>query len=1098
MKKISLYLILFLILQTSLKAQIKTVGTIGGDFTTLKAAFDAINSGTLTGNITLHVIDNTSEAATAVLFKSGTGLSSYTSITLYPTIAALTISGNIDGPLIDLNGADNVTLDGRVNQSGAENLTITNISAGNSASTVRFIGSASNNTIKYCKILGSEGSATSGIIFFSTDGTSGGGNSTNTITNNDITSYVASGRPVNAIYSSGTVAPDANSGNIISNNNIFDFLNTGANSAGVYLSSNSTGWTISGNSFYETTSFSPSADGPFTIIQIDNTLGNNFTVSGNFIGGNAPSGSGSQWIKNSTFNNAFTGLYLNVGTVTASSVQNNSIKNFSWFNSGSANWTGIDVAGGDVNIGTTAGNNIGASAGFIYVAGGATNTNVYGINIDGAGTVNSQYNNIGYIITFSSTYCFGINRVATASGTIMISSNTISNITASSPSNANPQSIYGINNAGAGSVTIAGNIISSLVNNTSNSDPAQAGVTDGIISSAGATTISSNSIHNLSISNANTSSTELSSVCGIVLTGNADLKTATGNTIYALSNNFASFAGSIIGLFFSGSTGANTVSGNFIYYLFPTGGASTNASVYGIKITGGDCTYSNNIINLGGSTSTTIYGIYESGSTTTNLYFNTVYISGNLGSGVTNSSYALYNGAGSAQRDFRNNIFVNARSTIGGSALHFAAYISTGGSITCDYNDYFFSGTGGMSGFYGGNIPTGHIIVTDQDVNSLSIDPTFTSPGLIDPQGYLGYKISSASLPGVFGTGINIDFGLNPRGSIVTMGAWESAINLNTWTGTTSTDWGTISNWSAGILPAVDASIIFSASPGNDCFLDADHSVTDITNGSTKKLITNGHKLTIKGYFNLATSSQIDASTVSSAIEFAGTGTAAQTIPSGVFFNNQVYNLVVNNAQPVQLQGTISLLNSLTVTLGQLNASTYTYYQPTMIYSGSSAQSLEANQYLNDEIYNLTIDNTTGVSVNTNFKVDNILTINSGKLLNINPGKLLTVPVSIINNAGIPGLVIKSDATGDGKLINSTSTISGTVELYLPGNKTAAGSARFHYFVPPVISMNVNNTSVAAAAADLGLTHFNGDLASYSEVAAGFLHWNILWDIIFT
>ena len=76
------------------------------------------------------------------------------------------------------------------------------------------------------------------------------------------------------------------------------------------------------------------------------------------------------------------------------------------------------------------------------------------------------------------------------------------------------------------------------------------------------------------------------------------------------------------------------------------------------------------------------------------LYFNTVYIGGSPASG-TNRSYALYSAVNTNTRDFRNNIFANARSTAGGTNLHYAVYIaSTGGTITCNYNDYWVSGTG--------------------------------------------------------------------------------------------------------------------------------------------------------------------------------------------------------------------------------------------------------------------------------------------------------------------------------------------------------------------------------------------------------------------
>src|ERR1035437_1692210 len=1092
MKRITLYLLLLLAIPTALLAQNETgtVGTNGAEFATLKAAFDYINIGNFSGNITLHIIDNTVEGATAVLYKSGHGgLSNYTSVTIYPTSPSLTIRGNIDGPLIDLNGADNITIDGRVNQSGAKDLTIANTSSGNSASTVRFIESATNNTIKYCKIMGSEGSSSSGIIFFSTDGTASGGNSSNTVNNNDITSYITSGRPLNVIYSNGSSSPDANSGNNITNNNIFDFLKNGTDSRGVYLFSNSTGWTISGNSFYETTSFTPAADVTFNVIQIDNISGNGFTISGNFIGGQAPTCGGSAWTKTNEFNNAFTGIYLNVGTGTVSNVQNNTIKNFSWANNGSVAWTGIYIAGGDVNIGTNTGNILGTSGtgGSIIVSGGATNTNVFAINIVGTGTVDCQNNNIGYIIANNSdganaTNFYGISK--TAAGTTTISNNTISQISASSASTGgNAQTLYGIYNAGSGIVSINSNIIANLTNGTTNTSTTLNGLINGIASSAGTITISNNTVHDLTIANGNNTATQTASVCGIALTGPTDLKTVMGNTIYALYNTYVSFAGSIIGLYFSGNTGANVISGNFIQNLSATGASSTSASVYGIKIVAGNSTSSNNIINLGGAKRITIYGIYESGTATSisNLYFNTVYIGGILGSGAGNKSYAFYNGTNSEQRNFRNNIFVNVRSTTGGANLHYAANITIGGtgSLICDYNDYFVSGTGGTLGFYGVNkavLP----IVTGQDAHSLKVDPSFTNAGSTNAT---DYKIA-ASLPGITGTGITVDYGLNPRGTTtVSMGAWEKDINLNKWLGTTSTVWGTASNWSANVLPALDANIIFDTAPLNDCYLDADHSVTDITNGSTKRLVTNGHKLTIKGNFNLTTSSQIDASLASSTIEFAGG--SAQSIPAGVFHNDQVFNLVVNNTKNVILLGTLNLLSTLTVTLGRLDASSIPFYNPTLIYSGSMAQSLEVNQYLNDDVYDLTIDNGTGVSVNTNITIDNNLTINSLKLLNITPGKLLTVSGAIINNAGTSGFVIKSDVTGDGKLINNTSTFDGTVELYLSGDYTLTGSARFHYFVPPVATMPFNNASPATVAADLGLTYFNGDLASYSEVAAG-------------
>ena len=63
-----------------------TSGTLGPtSYTTLKAAFDAVNLGTHQGVITIQITASTTETATALLNYSGLGSASYTSITIYPT-----------------------------------------------------------------------------------------------------------------------------------------------------------------------------------------------------------------------------------------------------------------------------------------------------------------------------------------------------------------------------------------------------------------------------------------------------------------------------------------------------------------------------------------------------------------------------------------------------------------------------------------------------------------------------------------------------------------------------------------------------------------------------------------------------------------------------------------------------------------------------------------------------------------------------------------------------------------------------------------------------------------------------------------------------
>lgn len=709
MKKSLVYILLLLIIPMGLFAQPKTVGTTGADYPTLKAAFDAINAGTLTGAVTLQIIANTTETAPAALNASG-GSSNYTSVLIYPIVSGITISGNLNAPLIKLYGADNVTIDGSVGHTGASKDLIienTNTSATGGTSTIQFINGATNNTVKYCTLKGSAPVAASGIIFFSTAGTSG--NNGNIIDNNDITNSVSAIRSRNAIYSEGTVAPLENSGNTISNNNIFDFLNSGLASNGIFISLNSTGWTVTGNSFYETTSFVPNASVQYYAIRVNNT-GGNYTISDNFIGGNTSACGGPPWTKTNAFNNVFYGIHLTAGTGTVNNIQNNTIKNFDWSNSSNGNWIGIHIARGDANVGTVTGNTIGAATGegSILLTGKTNGNTVYGIYITSPGNVNCMNNQIGAVkianadangSIFYGIYKFAVAGTTTISNNLIGSQSTANSIYASSPSTGYAQTLRGIYNTGTGTCIISGNTIANLTNGTTN----------------------------------------------------------TINTC------------SVAGIDFAGSTDANTASGNFINSLAIN---SPSGFIYGIRSHTGSCTYSNNIIALGGDLPATIYGIFETGLTGTNnnLYFNTIDISGNPASG-TNKSYALYSAVNTNTRDLRNNILVNARSTNGGTNLHYAAYVAaTGGTITCDYNDYWVSGTGGILGYFGTNVTT-LPIVTGQDVSSQSVDPLFALAGGTSAENYLP---SASTILAASGTGILTDYEGTIRDlTFPSMGAYE-------------------------------------------------------------------------------------------------------------------------------------------------------------------------------------------------------------------------------------------------------------------------------------------------------------------------------------
>ncbi len=883
-----------------------------GNFSTLASAFAAINAYDQSGrNIQVTFINNTVESSTAQL-----NAGAWTTLKIYPTVADITVSGNLAGPLIDLNGADNVTIDGRVNQSGStRSLTVTNSSTSPTSGTsaIRLRNSAENNTLKYCNVKGSSTGSDNGIILFSSSA-SGSGN------DNNVTEYCnvsgnGSNRPVNVIYSSGS-ANAINNSNSIRNNSIFDYLNTGLSSNGIHINAYNSAWTISTNSFYETTSFVPTSGSlVYTSLLIDSPSGNNFSISGNFIGGQAASCGGSAWTVNSNTNHRYKGISINADVTTVSVLQNNTIRNWSYTTASSTPWCAIEVLSGQVNIGTTTtGNVIGAATGTGSIVINATSDAVsQGVYVAGSGTVSVSKNTIGAISVFGNdtnvSHSFNAVYKSNSNGAISISSNSIgSSTTANSllagslATNASSaQHLRGIYSEATGTITCNLNTISNLTNNYSGTLNSQ---TRGIQTTGGTSTISRSTIHSLSSNSPGTGH----EIIGIELGSTSGINSITESTIFGLSSTNANFTGNITGIYFTGNTGNNALRRNFIRNL-SVHNNSSGAVIYGIFMASGVNTVANNIISLGGNTTTTIYGIYESGTSSNHayLYFNTVYIEGSLSSGSTNKSYCLFSADDNNIRDFRNNILANFRSTTGGSSLHYAIYYNYSGanSLTVDYNVYYTPGTGGVPGYYNGS--DGYVIpiVNGEDQNSQITNPQFVFPGSTLPT---GFKLN-IQIDGVHGTGIIIDFEQTARGIPPNVGAWE--FNPNQWLGTVSTNFADPANWSANSVPVEEASIVFAISGAvNHCYLDEDRRIGNIVNPSEKNFVVNGKTLTMLGDIVNTSTGKVDATIASSKLVLAG-DIQEQTIPGQAFVDSLVPRLIIENIFGVYCLGNISILDTL-------------------------------------------------------------------------------------------------------------------------------------------------------------------------------------------
>ncbi len=729
-------------------------------------AFATINAGVVhTGTITIDVCGDTSEGtATATLSAGNVAPASWTSITISPAGgAARTISGatTAGSPMIDFNGADNVTINGL--NTGGNSLTIANTTASTTAgtSTIRFINDATNNTISNLTISGSSQNVTTGTIFFST--TTGTTGNDGIIVNNNNIGPAGASLPFNGIYSLGTTTTAAqnNSGVQVTNNKIFDFFAPAAADAGILVSGGNSDWTITGNSLYQTATRTMTTAATDVGIQINNSSGNNFVVSNNFVGGSASNAGGTAWTIAGTIANRFRAISLNVGSTTASNVQGNTIANFSFTsNSGSTAvggpWTGIYLGAGNANIGTTLGNTIGSGTGT-----GSINISILtnsgsissGIFCDASPTTSSISNNtIGSISFAASTISQGFQGIATtsaSSGGMTISGNTIGSTTTANSINVNTgatsttnQIVRGINNTiSTIAVSITNNTIANINNNyLPSSATSTSNILVGITSSAGISTVTGNTVRNLTTPANHTGTNSAAPVIGISITSSTAGHTISQNTIHSLSETNATAAVHMYGIYYSGSTsGTNLIERNFIHSLSVS--STGSAIMRGIYSFNGSSSFRNNLIRLGidaaGSSLTSgalaIEGFRMDtvGTAVNNIQFNSVFIGGTGVTTGTANTAAYIRITTETTSDIRDNILVNNRSNGTGTGKHYLINLNAITAVTSNFNVFNQSGTGAVFGSVAAidsaafaNWKTN----TSQDNNSFLSDPMFLAP----------------------------------------------------------------------------------------------------------------------------------------------------------------------------------------------------------------------------------------------------------------------------------------------------------------------------------------------------------------------------------
>ncbi|MEO6404478.1 MAG: T9SS type A sorting domain-containing protein [Ferruginibacter sp.] len=679
-------------------------------------------------------------------------LSATNTLTIRPEAGAtnlLITNALSNATIVDSTNGSYLTIDGRPGGAGtAKELTIENTNVAGQA--IKFINDATNSTIKYCTIKGVNTSTSQGVIWFTTT-TGTTGNDNITIDNCDIKDGATT--PVNSIYSLGTATTTAvnNSAVTISNNNIYNYFSATADHYGINLNGGNTDWTITGNSFYQTSSRAVTASNTTGGIRISNsTSGNNFNISGNYIGGTAPScgGSAQTYTGTASVGVILRGIQLTVGTTTATSIQGNTIQNFNITTGGAATSTsGLSLLTGKINVGNITGNIIGSQSlanSIVYINAGTATTSIVSGILAGTGTGDVtliQNNTIGGIaVSNSSTGSTSLRGIGFqgSTGIFTVTGNTIGSlITANSISNSTNNSILGI--FGSASITSATQTISN--NTVANLTSTSTGTTAAIIgildqgSAGGIYNTTGNTIRNFTSSAPNIGTSGSASIVGISHTAASTAgQIVSQNSIYNLTNTSVAASNiTMAGIYYSGPiSGTNLVARNYIHTLSLAAMGATPI-IYGINVNNGLTTFQNNMIDLGNSVvaNTSIFGIND-GVGTNNYFFNSVY----LGGSVTNSlnCFAFNSSVTTNTRLFQNNIFVNARTNAGTGksyAVQVAGTTANPPGLTINYNDYYTTGTGTVLGRFN-SLDVATIAAwrtaVGQDANSFSADPLYVNP----------------------------------------------------------------------------------------------------------------------------------------------------------------------------------------------------------------------------------------------------------------------------------------------------------------------------------------------------------------------------------
>jgi len=173
-------------------------------------------------------------------------------------------------------------------------------------------------------------------------------------------------------------------------------------------------------------------------------------------------------------------------------------------------------------------------------------------------------------------------------------------------------------------------------------------------------------------------------------------------------------------------------------------------------------------------------------------------------------------------------------------------------------------------------------------------------------------------------------------------------------------------------------------------------------------------------------------------------GSAASTALPAVTLNN----LTLNRSNGISLGGTVTVNGALTLSSGTISGGTLAYGANGILkYDGSdytATTSIEFPASSGPRDVDINNADASGLSLHANRTLAGNLTIAGGEKFIIPAGIRLTVSGMLSVLSGNTGLLLRSDASGTGSLINSTEDVPATVERHINND------LKWHFLSSPV------------------------------------------------